>query len=509
MLGHLAAAIGLVFTFHNILFAIIGIAIGFMFGVLPGIGGNVAIGLLIPFTYYMNPVVGIVSLLAIGKAANFGGSVPAILLNIPGTPQATFTAIDGYQLTQKKQSKKAVHTALYASAIGGLVSDTVLLLLAAPVAALALQIGPPSYAAIILFALMIISTFIGSSPIKGIISTLLGLFAGTVGRDLFTGDPRFTFGIAQLDDGFHIVPLLLGLMVFSEAFVQLRQEFSAPSQKAADAPALNIARSQEPLRIRELIRLLPTILRSGLIGSFVGAAPGLGATVGAFLSYITARRFSKAEDNVGHGGLKGIAAAEAGNSAGTGANLVPLVTLGIPGNIEAALVLGAFMIYGLTPGPFLMQQQGTLLYAIFFSLFVADGLLVLLGRSFTHVARYALSVDKRVLFPIILMIATVGVYVNTSELFDVGVMYGFGVLGYVMRRLGFSPLPMLIAFILGPLLETGTRRALIMSGGSLAIFVQNPISLIFVLLSALLLAAMIWRAMRSRLPGAGAGGRTP
>lgn len=507
MLENFGSAIELVFSFQNLVFAIIGIIVGFVFGALPGIGGNVAIGLLIPFTYYLDPVVGIVCLLAIGKGTSFGGSVPAILLNMPGTSQASFTAIDGYQLTQQGQSKKALHTALYASVIGDLFSDVVLLLVAAPVAAVALKVGPPEYAAIVLFALLIIGALVGSSPIKGMVSTAFGLLIGTVGRDLFTAEARFTFGILNLEDGFDIVPVLLGLLVFSEAFVQLRKEFAGHEEVRTEG--LSAFRGAERLTLRELVPLLPTILRSGAIGTIVGAAPGLGATVGAFLSYMTAKKLSKPEDRIGQGGLKGIAAAEAGNSAGTGANLIPLVTLGIPGNIEAALVLGAFMIYGLTPGPFMMEQQAPLLYAIFFSLILANLLLMSMGFGFIHAARYALSVDKRILFPIIILVATVGVYATTRQVFDIMVMYGFGVLGYAMRRLGFSPLPMLIAFLLGPLLETGVRRAMIMSGGSPMIFLERPISLVFVLLAASTLVLLLWRGVRRRRGLSGAGQPQP
>lgn len=504
MLDHLASAVGFVFTFQNLIFACFGLIVGFFFGVLPGIGGNVAIGLLIPFTYYMDPAVGIVCLLAIGKGTSFGGSVPAILLNMPGTSQASFTAIDGYQLSQKGGGKKALHGALYASVIGDLCSDIVLLLVAAPVAAVALKIGPPEYAAIVLFALLIIGALVGSSPIKGMISTALGLLAGSVGRDLFTAQERFTFGIPNLDDGFAIIPLLLGLLVFSEAFIQLRQEFDARSRTVPLSKARMIEEG-EPLRWRELFHLLPTIFRSGGIGTFVGATPGLGATVGAFLSYVTARRLGRPEDNIGKGGMKGLVAAEAGNSAGTGANLIPLVTLGIPGNIEAALVLGAFMIHGLTPGPFLMQEQAPMLYAIFLSLILANLLLLTMGFGFLRVARFALGIDKRILFPVILMIATVGVYATTRQIFDVGVMYGFGILGYAMRRLGYSPLPMLIAFLLGPLLEDGVRRSLILSGGSPMIFLERPISLVFVLMAAVTLALLLWQGVRSRSRDGSAG----
>lgn len=495
--GDIGSALVLLATWQNLAFACFGITIGFVFGALPGIGGNVAIGLLIPFTYYMDPVVGIVSLLAIGKGASFGGSIPAILLNMPGTSQASFTAIDGYQLTKKGKAKKALHAALYGSVIGDLFSDLVLLLVAAPLAVAALMIGPPEYAAIMLFALLITGAVIGSSPIKGMVSIALGLLIGTVGRDLFTAKERFMFGMPTLEEGFSIVPIVLGLMVFSEVLIQMRAHFAHREGKI-DAARLKVSESEEGLKAREFWPLFPTILRSGAIGTFVGATPGLGATVGAFLSYMTAKRISGKKERIGKGSLTGIAAAEAGNSAGTGANLIPLVTLGIPGNIEAALILGAFMIQGLTPGPFLMETQGPLVYAIFLSLILANALLIGLGFGFIRVARFALSIDNRILFPLILLVATVGCYANSRQIFDIGVMFVFGVLGYVMRRFGFSPLPMLIAFLLGPLLEAGVRRSMIMSDGSPIIFLERPISLAFVALAAITIAALIFNIARQR-----------
>jgi putative tricarboxylic transport membrane protein len=496
MLDNIIAAIGLVFTFQSLVFACFGVIVGFVFGALPGIGGNVAIGLLIPFTFYLDPVVAIVCLLAIGKGSSFGGSVPAILLNMPGTSQAAFTAIDGYQLTRKGQSKKALHMALYASVLGDLLSDVTLLLVAAPLAMVALKIGPPEYAAIVFLALLVIGAMVGSSPVKGLISAGLGLALGTVGRDLFTNIERFTFGIRQLEGGISVVPMLLGLLVFSEVLVQLRRELLGRGVHAEGA--MKFDANSPPLSGRELRKHLPAILYGGSIGTIVGAIPGLGATVGAFLAYSEAKRTAPADEPVGRGSLRGIAAAESGNSAGTGANLIPLVTLGIPGNVEAALVLGAFMIHGLTPGPFLMQQQGPLLYAIFISLIAANLLLLLLGFGFLRLARYTLMINPRILLPIILVISTFGTYAATRQLFDVVIMLVFGLVGYAMRRAGFSPIPMLIAFLLGPILEDGIRRSLLMSGGDLLIFFERPISLAFIALAMISLFLLFRRMAKPR-----------
>ena len=494
MLHDMLVALPQVFTLSNLLFAVAGLAIGLFVGAIPGIGGNTAIGLLIPFTYYLPPVAGIVALLAIGKGAGFGGSVPAILLNMPGTPQATMTAIDGYRLTRMGHPKKGLHAALYASVGGDLISGLTLLVAAPPLAMVALSVGPPEYSAIILFALMIIGSLVGRSPLKGLIAACFGLLFGTVGRDIFSGVPRLTFGIVNLDDGISLVPLLLGLLVFSEVLIQLRREFFHPTHMEK----LQSVSSREPgLSRAELRRLIPTILRSGAIGTLIAAAPGLGATIGALLSYNTTKRL-RARPSEAENMLRGVASAEAGNSSGVGANLIPLVTLGIPGNVEAALILGAFMLHGLTPGPFLMQQQGPLVYAIMFSLILASILLLTMGIGFLHIAKYILAVPLRILLPLVLVVTTIGAYSVAQSLFDVEEMFVFGLLGYAMRRLGFSPMPMAVAFLLGGLLENGIRRSLVISGGDPLIFVSSPISVVFVTLSALSLAVFLWRQYSDR-----------
>jgi putative tricarboxylic transport membrane protein len=496
MMDHLLTALGLMLQWQNLVFAILGMAVGLVFGALPGLNGNVAIGLLVPFTFYLNPIVAIVALMAIGKGANFGGAVPAVLLNLPGTPAATFTAIDGHQLTRKGQPKKAMQMALWGSTVGDLLSDVVLLFVAAPLAAFALMIGPPEYAAIVFFSLLVIGTMVGASPIKGLVAAALGLLFGTVGRDLFTMDERFTFGLAHLDEGIPALPLFMGLLVVSEIMLQLRREHYQPEK--IDDKALRLGDGGPSLTRAELMSNMPTILKGTGIGTLIGAAPGLGATLGAFLSYTEAKRSAPSDDPVGKGSLRGIAAAEAGNSATNGSNLIPLVTLGIPGNLEAALILGAFMIHGITPGPFLMQNQGPMLYAIFLSLILSNVLLLAMGFWFIRLARYALVVDRRLLLCVVLFLACVGSYAVSRQLFDVGLMFLFGALGYAMRRLGFTPIPMIIAFVLGPLLEDGLRRSLSLSGGSLGIFFQRPITIAVLLLATLAIILLVRRTLAER-----------
>jgi putative tricarboxylic transport membrane protein len=490
MYGDVTEAFTLVLTMKNLVGAMAGVAIGFLFGAIPGLTGNVAIGLLVPFTFFLDPLIGIVALMAIGKGNSFAGSVPAILFNMPGTPQATATSIDGYQLTRTGQSKKALHMALFASVGGDLLSDIVLLAVAPPLAAVALKIGPPEYACIILFALMVIGVFIGTPPAKGMIAAGLGLLLGTVGVDLFNSSERFTFGFSQLEDGIPLIPMLLGLLVLSEIFLQLRRQLLAHPQVSSGGPKRD---KEESLSGKEFLKALPTVLRSGAIGTLIGAAPGLGATLGAFLAYNVSKKVGRDRENIGKGSLFGVASAEAGNSAANGSNLIPLVTLGIPGNVEAAIVLGAFMIHGLTPGPFLMEKQAPLLYAIFISLILANVLLLGMGVFFIKIAAPIVNFDRSTLFPIILLLATVGSYSVSRSLFDVGLMFVFGILGYVMRRNGFTPIPTVIAFLLGPLLEDGIRRSLRLSGGSLDIFLSRPIALVFLVFSLATLLSMFYK----------------
>jgi putative tricarboxylic transport membrane protein len=288
----------------------------------------------------------------------------------------------------------------------------------------------------------------------------------------------------------------MGLLVVSEIMLQLRREHYQP--EPIDQKALRLGDGGESLTRAELMQNLPTILKSTGIGTLIGAAPGLGATLGAFLSYTEAKRSAPRDDPVGRGSLRGIAAAEAGNSATNGSNLIPLVTLGIPGNLEAALILGAFMIHGITPGPFLMQNQGPMLYAIFLSLILSNILLLCMGFWFIRIARHALVLDKRLLLSVVLFLACVGSYAVSRSLFDVGLMFAFGALGYAMRRLGFTPIPMIIAFVLGPLLEDGLRRSLSLSGGSLDIFFQRPITIGILLLATLAIILLVRRTLAER-----------
>lgn len=487
----LIEAISLVFTFQNFIAVVVGVTLGIVLGSVPGLTADMVIALLVPFTFFFSPLTGIVALMAIAKGGTFGGSIPAILFNMPGTPQATATALDGYPMTKRGEGRKALEMAHYASTTGDLMSDFVLLLVAAPLAAVALRIGPIEYAMIILFSLVIIATATGRYPIRGMIGIGIGLLVGTIGRDDFLATERFTFGILALEDGIHLVPLLLGLLVLAEAFLQLQAAARPAPPPAAAIPDLEADDSH--VTWKDYRRTFPTILRSGMMGTGIGSLPGLGATVGAFLAYEVARRFSRNPEKFGTGELEAVAAPEAGNSAVQGANLIPLVTLGIPGNLVAALLLGAFMMHGLTPGPFLMRDQGHLLYALFITLILSNVVMLFVGHYYIKLALRIQELPRRMLFPLIMMFCTIGAFAVNNRPFDILLMFLFGVLGFFLRKLNISVIPVVIAFFLGPLLEGAVRRSLLLSGGDVTIFVRRPIALVFVVLTVLVLAFMAYR----------------
>jgi len=490
MVEDVLAGLSMVLAWDNLFWSFFGVSFGMLMGAIPGLTDNMAIVLLLPFTFYLNPIAGISMLMGLSKGGNFGGSIPAILFNIPGTPQAMVTCLDGYPLTQQGKSGKALKMALYASTTGDTTSDLVLIFLAAPVAMLALKVGPPEYTMIIFFSLIIISVAATEDPIKGVIATGIGLLLGTVGLDPMRGTPRLEFGIIELSDGFQIMPMVIGLLAFSEVLRQIELEVKSRSEKKeADFVAENSRRPEshkDPnhrVTLQELKGVLGTIFRSTGIGSAIGIIPGIGTTVAAYLSYISAKRASKQPELFGKGSLEGIAACESGNNAVVGPNLIPLVTLGIPGNLAAALILGGFMIKGLTPGPMFMQRNAPLMYGLFTVLLFSNFYTFMVGNFFIRYIRNVTQIPKPVLFTSILIFSVIGSYVFQSSIFDVFIMFCFGILGYILTKLQINLPTIIVAFFLGPLFERKIRQALLISGGDISIFFTRPISLAFLILT--------------------------
>jgi putative tricarboxylic transport membrane protein len=504
MFENILAGLGMVLAWDNLFWSFFGVSFGMMMGAIPGLTDNMAIVLLLPFTFYLNPIAGIAMLMGLSKGGNFGGSVPAILFNIPGTPQAMVTSLDGYPLTQQGKSGKALKMALYASTIGDTCSDLVLIFLAAPVALVALKIGPPEYTMIIFFSLIIISVAATEDPVKGVLATGIGLLLGTVGLDPMRGTPRLDFGILELSDGFQIMPMVIGLLAFSEVLRQIEIEAMKKlnresSNTSTDKTSKSSKDPSHRVSFQEFKGVIKPIFRSTGIGSAMGIIPGIGTTVAAYLSYISAKRASKRPELFGRGSLEGIASCEAGNNAVVGPNLVPLVTLGIPGNLAAALILGGFMIKGLTPGPMFMQQNAPLLYGLFTVLLISNLYTFLVGNFFVRHVRKVTQIPKPILFSSILIFSVIGSYVFQSSVFDIFMMFCFGILGYVFTKLRINLPTIIVAFFLGPLFERKIRQALTISGGDATVFFTRPISLAFFILTIIGVIFLIRRKTKMRV----------
>ncbi|RLA79816.1 MAG: C4-dicarboxylate ABC transporter permease [Deltaproteobacteria bacterium] len=489
----------LMLTWHNVMFALLGVAVGIFVGSIPGLTVTMATALMVPLTFQMDPIPAIAMLLGVYKGGMFGGSISAILINAPGTPAASATVLDGFPMTQKGQALKALKMALYASVTADTLSDVVLILVAPPLARLALRFGPPEIFSLVLFSLTIIAAVSGRSLIKGLLAATLGVLFATVGMDPVAGTSRFTFGYVEMLKGIGLLPMLIGLFAVSEVLIRVEAEVKEGIKgifiKDSDRP--------EDRRVSwvEFRRCLRTILRGTALGTFLGAIPGIGSTITAFLNYGMAQRASKHPERFGQGELEGVAAAESGNSAVCGATLIPLLSLGIPGDIVTAVLLGAFMIQGIAPGPTMFQEHGRVIYALFVGLMVCNLGNLLIGSLSVRAARSVLRIPQKVLYPTILLLCFVGTYAIDNSLFDVQAMFFFGILGYVMRKFDYPLAPLLIAFVLGPMLENALRQALIMSEGDIGIFISRPISLGFLLLTVLtvsLIAFRIWRRTASK-----------
>ncbi len=427
------------------------------------------------------------------KGSIYGGSITAVLLNAPGTPEAAATALDGYPLQQKGQGRKALHMALFASVAGAIFSDVLLLGASGPISRLALKFGPAELAMLILFSLVLVAGTGGDSHLKGLISTMLGVLIAVVGLDPMTAQRRMTFDILELDGGLDLLAMLIGLLVLSEVINQIWNGEANESRSAAGPRPLDRSR----LTLAETRGSAGVIFRSSLIGSFCGALPGVGAITAAFMGYDQARMSSPHPERFGKGELRGVAAPEAANNAVCGSALIPLVTLGIPGSLSVAVIMGAFMVHGVSPGPMLMIEHRDLVYALFLLLLLSDILLPLIALPLIAVGQRLVTIPKQYLFPVIVILCGAGAYSTHQSLFDVKVMVLFAILGFVMKRFQLSPAALLIAFILTPMAEVYMRQALRISRGEVSVFVASPIAAFFALATIGLFAWSFYRNRRA------------
>lgn len=475
---------------YNIMITFFGVLMGMLFGALPGINASMGVALLLPLTYGMTPIAGLTMLLGIYCGAIYGGSITAILINTPGTTAAACTTFDGHKLAQQGKAGKALGMATISSYIGGTFSVIVLIVLAPVLAKVALKFGPPEYFALAVFGLSIITSLAGDSFIKAIMSGVFGLMIATVGMDMMNGTPRYTFNQVALLDGFSFIPVLIGLFAVSQVLINVE---TSRNLSMKDTKILGLLPS-----FKELKSVGPTIARSSIIGTFVGILPGAGATISSFICYNEAKRWSKHPEEFGNGSLEGVAAPEAGNNAATGGAMVPLLSLGIPGSETTAILLGAFMIQGISPGPLLFRDNIHVAYGIFAGLILANLAFLIIGLFGVKLFVKILQIPERILMPLIISMAFVGSFAVKNSLFNVGIMLAFGLIGYFMRKLKFPITPVVLALVLGPMAEASLRRALILSGGSWMIFVQRPIT--FTLLIVTVISVM-FPIIREKMTG--------
>lgn len=476
---------------QNILLMIVGLIIGIVIGAIPGLNVPLAVALALPFTFSLPPLAGISMLIGIYKGGTYGGSIAAILINVPGTPAAAATALDGNALARQGKAGKALKLSIYASIFGELVSDLVLIIAAAQVAKIALSFGPPEFFALGLFALTIIGLVSGSGLTRGLIAGAIGILLSMVGIDPIEGEVRMAFGIYELTGGLKFISLIIGAFAISEALVQVEKSVL----KTADFEVLKISDNPEDNRVsrEDFKKVLPAMLRGTPLGVFIGAIPGIGSSIAAFLSYGVAKKFSKEPEKFGNGAIEGVAASESANNAVTGSTLIPLLTLGIPGDVITAIMLGALTVHGLIPGPTLFTQQGDFISALFIGMLIVTCLHFVVAMIGLPLFIRAVRVPRGVLFPMVIVLCVTGTLVATSSIFDVFVMLGFGFLGYLMVKFGFPIAPMLIGFILGPLVEVSLRQSMILSDNSISIFFTHPVAAAFIVLTMIVVVSVGWQ----------------
>ncbi|WP_408007983.1 tripartite tricarboxylate transporter permease [Pseudalkalibacillus sp. A8] len=467
-------------SLQTIVAIFLGVIGGIIVGSLPGLSATMAVALLIPVTFGMEPVAGLTMLTAIYTSALYGGSISAILIHTPGTPASAATSLDGYQMTLKGQGAKAIGVATVSSMIGGTISALALLFLAPPLSKISLAFSAPEYFLIAVFGLTIIGSLASKSVAKGLTAGVVGLLIGAVGVDILTGYPRFTFGSISLESGVSLVPAMIGLFSLSQVMIQAENRGKPKQQKISkDKMSGKVLPT-----MKEFKSIWVTILRSSGIGTFVGMLPGAGGDIGSWVGYNEAKRFSKNKEKFGTGCIEGVAAPESANNAVTGGALIPLLTLGIPGSSTTAVLLGGLMIQGLVPGHELFTTNANITYSVIIGFIIASILLGVIGLAGARWFVKISGVSESLLAPIIIGLCVVGSYAINNNLFDVWIMVIFGVIGYFMRKTGFHPAPVILGMILGPIAENGMRQSMLMAKGDLlSYYLGRPICVVLIILT--------------------------
>ncbi len=492
----LIAGSGLFFTPLAILLTLVGCLAGLIIGVLPGLGPLMGIVLMMPVAFYLPPIPAMGMLIAIFVGGSCGGAISAIVLRIPGTPLAAATLLDGYPMAQRGRAGDAIGLAVSSSALGGIFGGIVLIFFAPVLAGFALRFAPPEYFALALLGLICIAVVSQESTIKGFLTGALGLLLATIGTDSFSQANRFTFGQYQLLNGFHIVAVVVGLFALSEMFLQVQ---SGRLDQKPKVQKITVSFNSLFMALRHKTNLL----RSSTIGTFFGALPGAGGVMSSFTAYAVAKANGKSDVPYGQGAEGGVVATESANNSACGGTLIPTLALAIPGDASSAVLMGALLLLGFFPGPDLFERNPDVVGGIFIAYIFANIFLFILGILLTPVFVSVLKLKKKFLIPLVLLLCVVGVFALQSSVFDLWVMFGFGVLGYVLRKFNYPLAPIVIGLILGPIAESNFRRSLLMSDDGAMVFFDRPVSALIMVVNVLLIILVLlpdkWRVWKTRV----------
>ncbi len=471
----------------NLMYVFIGVFAGTIIGMLPGLGPMSALALMIPITFNLNPATGLILMAGVYYGAIFGGSTSSILLNAPGVAGTVATSFDGYPMAQKGMAGKALAIAAYASFVGGTISIIGLMFIAPLLSKVAVSFGPPEYFALMVLGLTAVVSLSDKSLVKGLIAAVVGMMISIVGMDLQTGTERYTFGSIEMLDGINFLVVALGIFALAEVFYMLLRG-SKKVQKRNEIGSLKLS-------MGEVKEMAAPVARSSVLGFFTGVLPGAGATIGSFLGYSMEKRLAKDGDTFGKGNIKGVAAPESANNAACGGSFVPLLTLGVPGSGTTAVLLGALLVMGVTPGPMMIEQRPDVFWGVIASMYVGNIFLLILNLPLIPYIARILDAPRALLLSLILIFCMVGVYGLNFSSFDLVLLLVFGLIGLVMKLYGFPAAPMILGLILGALMEESLRRALQISGGDWSIFIDKPISLVLLIIAALSLGLPVVKKM--------------
>jgi len=463
----------------NLWYTFVGVFIGTIIGVLPGIGPSAGIALLIPVTYGMDPTSALIMMCGIYYGTKYGGSTTAILIRTPGEAASVMTSLDGYAMAQKGRAGAALAVSAIGSFIAGTIGVVALTLFALPLASMALKFGPAEYFCLMLFAMTAVSSLTGKSPAKGMLATILGLMIATIGIDLQSGQPRYTMGIPEFQDGVGFIVVVVGLFAMAEVFRGLEQV------RKGTAPEMIKISGKLWLTKEEWQRSIGPIWRGGIIGFVIGVLPGAGGTIASIMSYTTEKRLSKHPEEFGKGAIEGVAGPEAANNSDTAGALVPLLTLGVPGGGATAVLMGAFIMYGIQPGPLLFEKRPDLVWGLVDSMYIGNIMLLILNLPLIGLFVRLLYIPSAILYPLIVAISVIGTYAINGSMLDLYMILGFGIVGYIFDKVDIPVAPLVLSLVLGGIMEQSFRQAMTISGADPAIFVKSGISMTLIALSVI------------------------